>query len=149
MKFAPLASIWQHFGFVKENRLVDKTRVACKLCPGRMILKYSGNRTNLTDYARRKHSTYLQSTSSECSDATACTKQTTHSGRHALLKLQLSAAKLPLNSSSAKAISGAILQFIVEDLRPFSAVKNSGFQNLIHILEPRYTIQAFKRALLG
>ena len=25
------ASIWQHFGFVKENSLVDKTRVACKL----------------------------------------------------------------------------------------------------------------------
>lgn len=43
------ASIWQHLGFVKKNRLVDKTRVACKLCPDRMILKYSGNTTNLTD----------------------------------------------------------------------------------------------------
>lgn len=41
--------IWQHLGFVKKNRLVDKTRVACKLCPDRMILKYSGNTTNLTD----------------------------------------------------------------------------------------------------
>ena len=37
------ASIWQHFGFVKKNRLVDKTRVACKLCPDRMILKCSRN----------------------------------------------------------------------------------------------------------
>lgn len=119
------ASIWQHFGFVKENRLVEKTRVACKLCPGRMILKYSGNTTNLTDYARRKHSTYLQSTSSECSDATACTKQTTHSGQQALSTLF--AARLPQNSSSAKAISGAILKFIVKDLCPFSVVKNSGF----------------------
>ena len=87
---------------------------------------------------RRKHSTYLQSTSSECSDATACIKQTTHSGQQALPTLF--AATLPHNSSSVKAIFGAILQFIIKDLHPFSVVKNSGFQNLIHILEPRYTI---------
>ena len=32
-------SIWQHFGFVKKNDgFVDKTRVACKLCPSGMIL---------------------------------------------------------------------------------------------------------------
>ena len=29
--------------------LVDETRGACKLCPAKTILKYSGNTTNLTD----------------------------------------------------------------------------------------------------
>ena len=37
------ANGWEHFGFVKENddNIVDKTRVACKIC--RLVLKYSGN----------------------------------------------------------------------------------------------------------
>ena len=44
------SSVWNHFRFLKENDgPVDKTRVACKLCPAKMILKYSGNTTNLTD----------------------------------------------------------------------------------------------------
>ena len=29
---------------------------------------------------------------------------------------------------------------MVKDLGPFSVVQNSGFQNLLHVLEPRYTI---------
>ena len=29
---------------------------------------------------------------------------------------------------------------IVKDLGPFSVVQNSGFQNPLHVLEPRYTI---------
>ena len=132
------ASIWQHFGFVKENNLVDKTRVACKLWPDQVILKYNGNTTNLTDHVQRKHSRYLQSTSSECSDATASIQQTTHSGQEALLVLF--ATRLPHNSSRVNSIFGAILQFIIKDLRPFSVVQNSGFQTAVHILEPRYTI---------
>ena len=44
------SSVWNHFGFLKENDgPVDKTRVACKLCSVKTILKYSGNTTNLTD----------------------------------------------------------------------------------------------------
>ena len=47
------ASMWKYFRFVKENDgPVEQTRVACKLqlCLGRMVLKYSGNTTNLTDH---------------------------------------------------------------------------------------------------
>ena len=100
-----------------------------------MILKYSRNTTNLTDHARRKRSMCLQSTSSECSDTTVSIKKTTHSGQQALLTLF--AARLPQNSGRVNAISGAILRFVVEDLCPFSVVQNSGFQNLVHVLEPR------------
>ena len=77
-----------------------------------------------------------ESTSSDVEAATV--KQTTHSSKQVLSTLF--SAKLPYSSSRAKAISGAILQFIVKDLRPFSVVQNSGFQNLLHVLEPRYTI---------
>ena len=121
-----------------ENSLVDKTRAACKLCPGQMILKYCRNTTNLTDQERRKHSMRLELTSSECSDTTASIKQISHSGQQALLTLL--AARLPQNSSKADTISGLILRLVFEDLCSLSVVQNSGFQNLVHVLEPRYTI---------
>ena len=99
------SSLWNHFGFLKENDdPVDKARVACKLCPVKTILKYSGNTS--------------ESTSSDAKAATV--KQTTHSSKQVLSTLF--SAKLPYSSSRAKAISGAILQFIVKDLRPFSVV---------------------------
>ena len=46
------AVAWNYYGFVKSEGKVDKARFACKLC--RIILKYSGNTSNLTDYIRRK-----------------------------------------------------------------------------------------------
>lgn len=59
------ASIWEHFGFIKENDgFVGKTRIACKFCPRRMVLKCSGNTANLTDYVRWKHSTHVRQPSS-------------------------------------------------------------------------------------
>ena len=58
------ANIWEHVGFIKEpDKPLDKTRVGCKLC--RMVLKYCGNNTNLTDHVRRKHATCLQQPSTD------------------------------------------------------------------------------------
>ena len=58
------ANVWAHFGFVKENDddIVDKTSVACKIC--RLVLKYSGNTTNLNDHIRRRHASAMSTTSS-------------------------------------------------------------------------------------
>ena len=60
--------------------------MACKLCPVKMILKYSGNTTNLTDHLRRKHSKFLKEQSeSTSSDAKAAmVKQTAHSSKQVL-----------------------------------------------------------------
>ena len=107
------SSVWNHFGFLKENDgPVDKTRVACKLCPVKTILKYSGNTTNLTDHLRRKHSKFLKEQSeSTSSDAEAATvKQTTHSSKQVLSTLF--SAKLPHSSSRAKAIWGIYIKHI-------------------------------------
>ena len=84
------SSVWNHFSFLKEtDSRVDKTRVACKLCPVKTILKYSSNTTNLTDHLRRKHSKFLKEQSeSTSSDAKAATvKQTTHSSKQFLSTL--------------------------------------------------------------
>ena len=138
------ATIWKCFGFVKENDgPVDQTRVTYKLCE--TVLKYSGNTTNLTDHVCWKHSTYLRQLSAESSSdavASVVVKQTTCTGTHSSQQSlsTIFSPKLPHNSSRAKAVSSAILQFIVKDLQPFSVVQNFRFQNLLHVLEPRYTV---------
>ena len=111
--FQTRKGVWNHFGFLKENDgPVDKTRVACKLCPVKTILKYSGNTTNLTDHLRRKHSKFLKEQSeSRSSDAKAATvKQTTHSSKQVLSTLF--SAKLSHSSSRAKAIWGIYIKHI-------------------------------------
>jgi len=50
------------------------------------------------------------------------------------------AVKMPSTSQRAKVITLAIAQFIIKDLRPFSVVENSGFKNMVQILEPKYTL---------
>lgn len=139
------ASVWAHFGFVKKNDdpgLVEKNRVACKLC--RIVLKYSGNTTNLTDHMRRKHPTFLQQSAlgaaTSVSTVSNSTAPAAPPARDISITSRFFGGKLPCSSNRAKAISGAILQFIVKDMRPFSVVENSGFKNLVAVLEPRYTI---------
>lgn len=117
---------------VKENSLVDKTRVACKLYPGQMILKYCRN-TTLTNKENTAHIYILR-------------MLRYHSFYKANYSLRpaspfniiccQTATKLKLSKRN----SGAILRFVVKDLCPFSVVQNSVFQNLVHFLEPRYTI---------
>lgn len=46
--------------------------------------------------------------------------------------------KLSATSGRAKAITSGVACFIAKDLRPYSVVENSGFRNLMKILEPRY-----------
>ena len=51
------AVAWNYYGFFKsdgkfDKGKVDKAKIACKLC--RIILKYSGITSNLTDHIRRK-----------------------------------------------------------------------------------------------
>ena len=44
------AVAWNYYGFVKSDGKVDNAKIACKLC--RIILKYSGITSNLTDHIR-------------------------------------------------------------------------------------------------
>ena len=132
------SAIWKYYGFVKSCETIDKTKIACKLC--RTTLKYSGNTTNLTDHIPRKDPTInlkkdvdpVKQSSVPSLVASSQSGQPQISG--------FFGSKLPSSSQRSIAITNAILTFIVEDLRPFSVVENSGFKNLVNVLEPRYTI---------
>ena len=137
------SAVWSHFGFVKQNDELDKTKVACRICFS--IFKYSGNTTNLTDHLKRKHPTFAQTgersqVKSEPSSGSSLPRniQTSKSSEQ---KLQnYFAPPYTASSQRAKSITAAVAQFIVKDLRPFNIVENLGFQNMIAVLDPRYNI---------
>ena len=44
------------------------------------------------------------------------------------------------NSLKSKQITEAIANFLFADMRPFTVVESASFKQMIHILEPRYTV---------
>lgn len=46
----------------------------------------------------------------------------------------------PTDSNKAKQITEAIGTFIDADMRPYYVVENAGFKNMLHVIEPCYTI---------
>ena len=48
--------------------------------------------------------------------------------------------KFPVTHNSQIAITNAIIQMLITDIRPLYTVENEGFKNLIKLLEPRYTM---------
>ena len=83
------------------------------------------------DHIRRKHPADLKG-STLCSDASSPVQPVTQPTKQKSLS-QFFQQPLPRNSSRARDISNAILQFIVKDLHPFSTVENEGFKNLIQL----------------
>ena len=48
---------------------------------------------------------------------------------------------LSRDSARHKSISQAVVQYIVQDMRPLDSVNDPGFINLIPVLEPRYDLE--------
>ena len=64
------------------------------------------------------------------------TKNSTGTGQ---LKIEhIMKNKLPRSGNRATAIMKSIEVFIAKDMRPYSVVKNEGFQHMTNMLEPRY-----------
>jgi hypothetical protein len=47
---------------------------------------------------------------------------------------------LARDSGRSLALSKAIAEFVIPDLKPFSTVEGEGFRNLMSVAEPRYTV---------
>lgn len=127
------ASVWKHFGFLGNdvNGVIneDRTKCICCICKGK--LKYSGNTTNLTTHLSRKH----KMLSPEASKQEHVMMKTVQQPK--LASFVKKSAKKNLDVKEKNVITNAITESIVKDMRPFSVVENSGFGNLINILEPR------------
>lgn len=128
------SKVWTVFGFYKKEGKLDRSHAICKLC--RASLTYSGSTTNLDQHARRKHGQEYGKfkTHTNEQELAASTEPRT---RNAMSNLFM---QLGHNSARAKEITASIARFIAKGLCPYNIVEWEGFQDLIHVLEPRYKI---------
>jgi hypothetical protein len=127
------SAVWKYFGFLKKDGSTDKTHAICKKC--RSAIKYSGNTTNLSGHLIKKHGIDPHEARGNVVDVS--------DGSSALSTPALSSffpQKLNHNSKRAMSITAAISTFICKDMRPYCVVENAGFRELLHTLEPKYTI---------
>ena len=133
---------WKHFGFLTSNGKVDKSKTMCKLCF--KVMPYSGNTSNMNSHLSKFHWHAIHSSTSQSSDsASASTSDApTPKSTKPTTITQLFNKQQPMarDSSKALAISKAIAEFVILDLKPFSTVDGTGFKNLLHVAEPRYTV---------
>ena len=134
------SKVWEHFGFpiITEedgSTQVDRNTTVCRGCA--TPIKYTGSTTNMATHIRRHHPNYeLSRTSKE--NTLASSSSTTSPGQ--LRILESFNSKLAPTSQRAQSITRSIGKFIALDMRPYSVVENKGFKDLLHVLEPKYTI---------
>ena len=120
---------WKYFGFqISEGKTVDEKKVMCTLCD--VKITYRGNTTNLQQHLRIHHfkeyealmggSTSRQMTLEEATDASRTIHKT--------------------SAKRCQEINRAVATFIARDMRPIAAIEGEGFKQLIHVLEPGYTL---------
>ncbi|XP_058249716.1 E3 SUMO-protein ligase ZBED1-like [Hemibagrus wyckioides] len=124
------SKVWEYFSFNTKNGKIDKSVVVCSRC--KCKLKYFGNTINLSNHLRRRHAIKGEIPAAAPTAASI-------SGSY-LRSPNLFGQTLPENSNRAKSITASIARFICKDMRPYSVVENTGFREMINILEPRYKI---------
>lgn len=126
------SAVWTYFGFRQKDGSMDKSHAVCKRC--KYELRYSGNTTNLAVHLKKRHGIDPHAASLSEASAESTTPVLT----------SFFPQKLNHNSKRAMSITAAITHFICKDMRPYSVVENDGFRELLHTLEPRYTIPSRK-----
>lgn len=104
---------------------LDKSTAVCKIC--RFSTHYTGNTTNLNSHLTKHHSDVMKGqsqTQKQPSIATAMQSQ----------------QKLSFKSLRASAITKAIAEFILLDLKPIATVESDAFRNMMMVAEPRYVV---------
>ena len=134
------AACWKHY---KLNQ--EKTEAVRNYCNSHISYS-SGNTSNLNKHLKRKHKDIdIGKTRYGDKDSGSKKKKSmTPSSATPTPVRSPFQGKMSTNSARSKAITSKLLHFIVKDLRPFSIVENEGFRDLIHLLEPSYTIPTRK-----
>ena len=116
------SSAWDHF--VKTD---DKFNVQCKVCEVQVNRKDS-NTSSMLKHLKRKHSI----------DLSAQKKKAKSNEQQLTLKSAFEATK-PFSEDHIrqKKITHTLANFIAVDMQPLDVVNDSGFRELIKVLEPR------------
>ena len=97
-----------------------------------MLLKYSGNTTNMNMHMRRRHPSEFASSSLTMTSAAALSA--------ARPAPHLFRSKYTPNSTQARLITDSVAQFMASDMQPYSVVDGAAFRKLLLVMEPRYVL---------
>ncbi|XP_060855262.1 E3 SUMO-protein ligase ZBED1-like [Metopolophium dirhodum] len=120
-----ISNVWTFF-----TRSTDRTLAKC--CKCKKEYRNSGNTSNLKDHLKRMHPK-IQSTIVESDDEDT---QSSHSISTYFKKQNV----YDRDSNRKKEIDKALILMVCKDFQPFSIVEDTGFQNLVKILDPRYVL---------
>ncbi len=114
------SQMWDHF--TKSN---DGKTVMCKHC--KHIFPWHNSTSSHTSHLRTKHGNIVNIASSSIRRYTVEHNEVKNKGKS-------------VSQERSRKITNAVLQLMTLDLMPFSLVEGRGLINLLHVLEPGYTI---------
>ncbi|KAJ8364707.1 hypothetical protein SKAU_G00135380 [Synaphobranchus kaupii] len=117
--------VWKYFTEDNTNSTVE-----CQLCM--TILKYNKNTSAMLNHLKMKHPLSTASTSSNASTNEQRTTQRQTSINDF--------SKRPVTDKRRQQITDLLVNFVVKDIRPLSALSGGGFRDIINFFEPGYTI---------
>ena len=126
------APVWMHFGFRRDDssgRIVIGSKAVCNLCMKEVA--HSGGTTNLINHLRIHHRAEFE-VLTEGDEAGSSGQQ----------KIDAYYQKPTVNllvpgSKRAQELTGAVVEFIVRDLRPDRVVDCTGFLHLMKVVTAR------------
>ena len=120
------SNVWKYFGFAldEETQKLDKSKVLCKTCA--KPFTYTGNTSNLWSHVTINHPQLKP------------TKTPAHSAQTSIQ--QFSSTPLAFNSAKSTAITNAMAEYLVLDMKPLATVDSAAFQHMFSKAEPRYKV---------
>ena len=109
---------------------LSKDESMCSVCQ-KKISRKGASTTALRRHIQQQHAAIYK-----ISGALTCTANKSTTNKEG----EIEAVMLEADSARAKNITDAIARMMVLDCQPFSIVSDTGFKNLIKILEPTYSI---------
>ena len=152
-EFLPLekakSPVWRFFGFPSccgEYVEKDKRRhkeVFCTLC--KLPLNYTGSITNMIVHLQYRHvAEYNELVSllyrSKSSEQAKLSKLSLPRGQPSIAESFGKVMPLAHSCTRWKRLTSAVCQFLAKDLIPIDAVNDAGFQSMLKVFEPRYTL---------
>lgn len=125
--------MWKYFKRSRDNKLAK-----CLNC-GKEY-KTSGNTSNLQDHLKRFHPTVSQSESDCSSDGNSLSGSSTSGSLRSISPFFKRALHYDESSQKKKEIDKALTFMIAKDFQPFNIVNDTGFKQLLNIIDPKYVI---------
>ena len=129
----------EYFGFpAKDGKILEANKKKRDVVRCGKRVKYNGNTTNLRVHIRDTHSKVYRDLLQSEKEKTAASKARAERQQPTLAQVYERSEVFPRQSPRWNQLTDALCYFIARDMQPFDTVNDSGFQHLLHALEPRY-----------